>query len=263
MGKEAPWPLEHLRKYGVDVQHVHQCEDTPTGRAFIQISTKDGENSIVLLQGANYASVPHLDDPAEWIKAEVTHIMLQNEIPWEVTKAFAAYAETRQGKERVCTVFNPSPMPPADALKEFAWGGIDVLIVNEGEATDLVEAMGGEKGGSPEKALAAVPALRHIRWLVVTQGAHGVLAGVQLDKERVWIDLSASKPEKVVNTTGAGDTFTGYLVAGLMQAEVHTKSDAESVLARAGTAASMAVEVDGAMESIPAADAVARRAKSA
>lgn len=267
VGEEATWPLDHLAKHGVEVGSVHRSKDTPTGRAFIQISSEDGENSIVLLKGANFEQAPALDDPEAWLK-DATHVMLQNEIPLDVTSAYAKHAEqhkTAKDGKRVCTVFNPSPMLSKEELQAFPWGGIDVLIVNEGEAADLLEAIGGKKSASPVEGLAALPALSAVEWLVVTRGAQGFLAGVQVGDERAYIDLPASRPEKVVNTTGAGDTFAGYLVAGLMEAhnanEATTKESAERILKRAGVAASMAVEIDGAMESIPDLAAVQARAE--
>lgn len=269
VGEDAPWPLDHLRKHGVAVDDVHRSKDTPTGRAFIQISSADGDNSIVLLKGANFAPVPALDDPARWLESDATHLMLQNEIPLETTVAYAAYARTlkqRNAANRVCTVFNPSPMLTTEELQAFPWEGIDVLIVNEGEANDLLDALHGERKESAVASLAALAPLQAIGWLVVTRGGSGFLAGVLVDGERVWIDMPASPPRKVVNTTGAGDTFAGYLVSGLMQAhdadEPTSKASAERILRYAGVAASMAVEVDGAMESIPSADAVAERARS-
>lgn len=267
VGEDAPWPLEHLRKHGVHVDDVHRSRDTPTGRAFIQISSADGENSIVLLKGANFAPVPALDDPARWLEAGATHLMLQNEIPLATTVAYARHArelKLRGSERRVCTIFNPSPMLSAEELKAFPWAGIDVLIVNEGEAADLRAALGGAPQGSPVEALAALEPLREIGWLVVTRGGDGFSAGVTIGSERVMLDMPASPPTRVVNTTGAGDTFAGYLVAGLMQAhnarEPSTKESAERILRTAGVAASMAVEADGAMESIPDAGAVQARA---
>ncbi|WFD41526.1 ribokinase [Malassezia psittaci] len=266
VGEDATWPLDHLKERGVIVDDVHRSKDVPTGRAFIQISSQDGENSIVLLKGANFAPVPHLDDPAKWLDAKTTHLMLQNEIPLETTIAYVKHARTlkhENAQSRVCTVFNPSPMPTAEELRSFPWQGIDVLIVNQGEASDLLSALQGEQKESAIKSLAALEPFKEVGWLVMTRGGEGFLAGVLLDGERVWLDMPAAKPEKVVNTTGAGDTFAGYLVAGLMhshnKSEKPTKESIEQILFTAGVAASMAVEIDGAMESIPDMQAVEKR----
>ncbi|WFD31918.1 ribokinase [Malassezia sp. CBS 17886] len=261
VGDDATWPLDLLAEHHVDVESVHRSSDAPTGRAFIQIAA-DGENSIVLLKGANFERVPALDDPQQWLAQGVSHLVLQNEIPLEVTAAYVRCAEAvRTDAARICTIFNPSPMLGKDELRAFPWTGVDVLVVNEGEAHDLVVALHGEAADQPSPAhtLAGLSSLSNTPWLVMTRGGRGVLAGVLLEGTRTWLDLPASAPRAVVNTTGAGDTFTGYLVAGLMKEEPQTRAAAENVLRAAGLAACMAVEVDGAMESIPAVAAVQAR----
>ncbi|PKI83604.1 hypothetical protein MVES_002674 [Malassezia vespertilionis] len=262
VGTDAEWPLMYLEERGVDTRHVYRSKTDPTGRAFIQIAA-DGENSIVLLQGANYVRSDAIDDPAAWM-GKCTHLMLQNEIPLEVTVAYAAAAQARkeQGEARLVTAFNPSPMLSAAEIKTFPWGGIDVLIVNEGEAADMLRAMTGkdESTSAPAEALAALPALAQVTWIVVTRGSHGSAASVQLKKERIYLEVPAHRAANVVNTTGAGDTFTGYLVAGLMDAYTNnaqwTRELIDTVLHRASVASSMAVEKDGAMESMPSRAAV-------
>lgn len=257
VGHDATWPLDELAKRHVDVSSVHVSSEVPTGRAFIQIAADDGENSIVLLKGANFAPNERMDDPAAWLGADVSHLVLQNEIPLATTEAFVRCARTRRG---ITTVFNPSPMLTADELRAFPWDGIDVLIVNEGEAADMHEALTGRAARAhPAQALAQVPAFASMAWIIVTRGRHGSSAGVQIDGERVWIDIPAASTTKVVNTTGAGDTFTGYLVSGLMRLGELSRESVHAVLTRASVAAAMAVEVEGAMESIPPAEAVARR----
>ena len=96
----------------------------------------------------------------------------------------------------------------------------------------------------------------------MTRGSQGSSAGVILDGKRTWIDVPASRTTHVVNTTGAGDTYTGYLVAGLMTTDHWTIDRVRAVLQRASVAAAMAVEVDGAMDSIPAANEVEARCRS-
>lgn len=257
VGHDATWPLDELSKRHVDVASVHISKDVPTGRAFIQIAAEDGENSIVLLKGANFAPNATLDDPAAWLSEDVSHLVLQNEIPLATTEAFVRCARTRP---HVTTVFNPSPMLTTPELQAFPWDGIDVLIVNEGEAADMHEALTGQVAGAhPAQALAQVPAFASIAWIIVTRGRHGSSAGVQIQNERVWVDIPAASTTQVVNTTGAGDTFTGYLVSGLMRMTELSRETVQAILTRASTAAAMAVEVEGAMESIPADEAVTRR----
>lgn len=234
----------------------------------------------VLLKGANYPSTP--SSPSSTFSSlprAATHLVLQNEIPLSTTAAYLSHGHS-QG---LCTIWNPSPLPTAQEVQAWKWEQTDVLIVNQGEGLDLIAALTGREVDEGEKAedtlaaLAGLEQLKTLTWIVMTRGAHGVLASVLLDEstegERTTVSLAASKPKQVLDTTGAGDTFAGYLVSSL--AELHEeKSKAETgptvpsggaqprrrpsseeevrrCLQRAGVAAAMAVEVRGAMESIP------------
>ncbi|CAO1624803.1 unnamed protein product [Parajaminaea phylloscopi] len=275
VGKDAPWPLEELRKRNVRTDLARELEGVPTGRAFIQIA-EDGENSIVLLKGANFPPEPL--DPATTFSSlprKPTHVVLQNEIPLETTAAFQSYANA-QG---CATVWNPSPLPRPAELKAWKWNELDILIVNQGEGLELIEALSGEKRDAEEDAeatmrsLASLPALGDsLGWIVMTRGAQGVLASVLLQgaAERTILSQAASRPEQVVDTTGAGDTFAGYLVSTIAKQQSDAKTsghkgrpadreEAMKCLRRAKVAAAMAVEKHGATESIPDGAAVDKR----
>ena len=166
-------------------------------------------------------------------------------------------------------------MLSSEELRSFPWAALDVLIVNEGEGRDLLEALQqGEKVTSlqgPEvvEALGKVSQLSHIPWLVMTRGGQGVSASVLSSSssnnssstssvERKVLSVPAGKPRQVKDTTGAGDTFAGYLVASLMAidgADVRAgKLESEQVqqtLELAALAGAIAVETPGAMVSIP------------
>ncbi|CAD6891749.1 unnamed protein product [Tilletia controversa] len=263
VGKDASWPVETLAKCNVDVSGVSILEDVPTGRAFIQVGD-DGENSIVLLQGANGTRT--LDDAdrilntRSWGRPHAsvgpTHLVLQNEIPLETTRAFLKAAETRS----ITTIFNPSPLPTEAEAREFEWDLVDVLVVNEGEAGALVSLFGANDVHAPsmEEKLVRCPKIERIRWIIVTRGDRGVSAYVRQGDgpQRETIDQAAFKPEQVIDTTGAGDIFLGYLVAGLLMyggdANLPaTTPDIEQILRFAAYAASMAVGQRGALESCP------------
>ncbi|CEH13498.1 Ribokinase [Ceraceosorus bombacis] len=264
VGKDADWPVEELEKRGVKSDAVLRLDRVPTGRAIIQIAD-DGENSIVLLPGANFhREAASTSDPATAFKAlprPPTHLVLQNEIPLEHTKAFLSYAHAKG----VTTIFNPSPMLIQDKVRDFAWDELNVLIVNEGEGADLLEAFGVRAPEGPQSVLDALNDLKQLAkldWIVLTRGSKGVIARVRLsdcsEEERAELDKPSVKPKEVKDTTGAGDTFAGNLIHTLAQhqaSEQTTKllkrKDAEHVLEWAVTAASMAVEVEGALESIP------------
>lgn len=156
-------------------------------------------------------------------------------------------------------------------LKAWKWIELDILIVNQGEGLKLIEALCGEKrrededAGDTMRRLVSIPALnKDLGWIVMTIGAQGVLASVLVQGafERSELSLAASKPEQVVDTTGAGDTFAGYLVSTIasqqdgrsswsQRGRPRTREEALKCLSRAKVAAAMAVEKHGATESIP------------
>lgn len=181
----------------------------------------------VLFKGANYAS-----HPKKSIPAGTSHLLLQNEIPLEDTLAYLSEA----AKASAVTIFNPSPMPSDAELKAFPWDKLTWLIVNEGEASDMYKTLSGgsihsipDISGSPYAHLSAYPTLLQLSSqipqtnLVCTLGAAGVLtlipslgASPGLNSEPIF--LPAAKLQRgVVDTTGAGDCFAGYMVAGLMK----------------------------------------------
>lgn len=187
----------------------------------------------VLHKGANFA----LPDPPAQSDVErhftgISHLLLQNEIPWDSTLVHLSYAHA-QG---LVTIFNPSPMPVDTQLHAFPWVALSWLIVNEGEAESLLRVIGGNSrnykleeeypanwpdDNSQRLAFSTLNKLRHCEHLaatgvVCTLGAAGVLASICGLSEILHLPAAALEGN-VRDTTGAGDCFTGYLVAGLMQ----------------------------------------------
>lgn len=153
-----------------------------------------------------------------------------------------------------------------EELQGFNWKDVDVLIVNEGEGKELLQAMRGDDDddvGEEKDVLNALDSLNQLcqtSWIVMTKGAKGVSARVKSDgnKRRRHYDIAAAKPKQVRDTTGAGDTFAGNLTAGLM----NRSSSPQQVLQWAALAAAIAVETNGAMESIPTYQDVEARNKA-
>ncbi|KAJ3894480.1 Ribokinase-like protein [Lentinula edodes] len=277
VGEDGCWVVESLKDSQVDVSDI-QIESS--GRAVIQLAD-DGENSIILFKGANYAQHPKKSLPSG-----ATHVLLQNEIPLEDTLAYINAAA--EASPSTVTVFNPSPVPSDAEIKEFPWDKITWLIVNEREASDICQALFSgapdiNVSGSGEAACAnisgsAYPILLRLSSqfpktnIVCTLGAAGVLALVPSLQDSTAssepILLPAAKlQDGVVDTTGAGDCFTGYLVAGLMKmhderSKVLERKEVISILKRCVQASGMCVEKRGALESIPHAKDVDTRAIS-
>ncbi|KAJ6618172.1 Ribokinase-like protein [Mycena sp. CBHHK59/15] len=253
VGKDGLWVRDQLKESGVGVEAVSMVEDS-TGRAIIQL-TELGENSIILFKGANYSSLP-----SQAIHPDTTHILLQNEIPLASTFEYLAHASSSRP---ISAIFNPSPMPTPAELQSFPWSQLTWLIVNSGEASDLCKALQLNVQDADPSASAvevAKPLLSRLSShmpttnVVCTLGADGVLARFALLEGSEPVYLSAAKLQGTTrDTTGAGDCFTGYMVAGLMRLEgrVATAEDYVAVLRRCVQAAGMCVEKRGAMESIP------------
>jgi len=266
VGEDGKWLKEFLYASGVDVSGVDVIQE-PTGRAIIQVAD-DGENSIILFKGANFASLPV--PPARMVHPSTTHVLLQNEIPLETTLTYLDYALSPSLPRPVTTVFNPSPMLTSSQIRTFPWHKVNWLIVNEGEVSDLCKIFELDPqmslpdsemvAGTPLSRLSAYPLLlrlsKHISdtHIVCTLGAEGVLALVRFanDLEPIYL-RAASLRGNIRDTTGAGDCFTGYFVAGLMrlQGGVLGRDNIVNILHRCVQAAGMCVEGHGAMDSIP------------
>lgn len=135
------------------------------------------------------------------------------------------------------TIFNPSPMLTPTQLQSFPWSDLSWLIVNEGELEALLIAFGSaeripSQGGVIEKAKQEIPALLENRYfdpkvsVICTLGAQGILYTETSGNGNELIHLPAARLKgPVKDTTGAGDCFAGYFVAGLMAAEMEGKGE--------------------------------------
>jgi ribokinase len=213
-------PLEaSLNSAGVQLHVVH-APDQATGTAFICVSD-DAENAITVAPGANLALKPaHL--PA---LAGISHLLMQLEIPLPTVIAYAQAAK----KAKVQVALNAAP---AQALPPELLSCLNILIVNEGELA-VVSCHTG--------MIASCAARLDVPCLVITLGHQGCCA--RLNGEWFFQPAFAVKP---IDTTGAGDTFCGVLVAALGQGE-----DLQEALKFASAAGALACTLLGAQSSIP------------
>jgi len=196
---------------GIDTSGVVTV-DRPTGRALIVVSAS-GENSIVVVPGANT-----LCPTASAIDTDV--LVAQLEVPIEVvTSSFVAARDAG-----ATTVLNPAPATP---LPPELLAVVDVIVPNEHEV-DLL-------GGVDALLASGVGAV------VVTLGERG--ARVHTEGRVTQVDSLAVD---AVDTTGAGDTFTGYLAAGLSEG-----LDLVAAATRGCAAGALATTRAGAVPSIP------------
>ena len=225
IGNDGTWLRDMLAEAGADVTHL-QIVDTPTGHAIINV-TPDGQNSIVLYGGANQTVAP--DDARRVITSfgEGDYLLLQNEISAMPSIMRLAYEHGLQ------IVFNPAPMDAQ--VPRLPLETVSCLLLNEVEGAQLA-------GTEQPQAILEVLRRRFPKMTVIlTLGPDGVLASdggsaVSVPAPRV----------KVVDTTAAGDTFTGYYLAERLRG-----ASFADALQTACAAAAICVTRAGAAASIP------------
>lgn len=231
MGNDAfAVPLEaSLQSAGVDCL-IQRAPHDKTGTAFICVSD-DAENAITVAPGANRFLQPHhLPD-----LSGVSHLLMQLETPLSTVLAFAQAARA-QG---VQVVLNAAPM---QALPPALLDTLDVLIVNEGELRALT--------GSASSIVQCLEQIA-VPTVIVTLGAAGCCA-----RSAGVLHIQPAFAVQAVDTTGAGDTFCGVLVAALSQ-----QASLGDALRRASAAAALACTRAGAQTSVPDHAAVATLAQ--
>ncbi len=204
--------LTSLRESGV--RPLVRTSTEPTGTAMITVAST-GENAIVVNPGAN-ATLTDLTEDERNAIAEATIVLLQLEIPLE-TVIEAAHAATGT------VVLNAAPARP---LPRDLLDAVDLLVVNEHEAELL---------GGADELRTIVPRL------VVTLGA----AGAVIHTRETTTTVAGIRVE-VVDTTGAGDTFCGALVAKLDEGTA-----LHEAVGFATAAAALSVGRPGAVPAIP------------
>ncbi|MEJ6539812.1 MAG: ribokinase [Halioglobus sp.] len=219
------WAVELLASTGVDTDNIALIEGA-SGHAIIQVDDQ-GENAIVLHGGANQSfSIADIESALNH-NQQARYLLMQNE-----TNLLAEAFELAQAKG-IKIVLNPAPM--TDNIKDLPLAKLDTLIVNQGEAEALCGAADIDEMTRQMAALA--PQTR----VVVTLGGDGAMLLANGE-----VTHMNSPSVDVVDTTGAGDTFVGYFLAGV--AEGMNDHDA---LQRACLAGSIAVTRQGAITAIP------------
>ena len=229
VGKDAfaDLALALLKADGVDLSAM-KVVDGATGIAMIFVDAH-GENVIAILPGANGQMTPEDADKA--LKGVSGGVMLvQQEIPQAATERALDLARA-QG---ITAILNTAPF--LDSTASIAPKAA-ILIANETEFALL-------SGRGIEELDAAMAdwAQKHHQTVIVTLGGDGARA-VTAEGQRIAVPALPVKP---VDTVGAGDTFCGYLAAGL-----DAGLDLEAAMRRAAVAASLACLKPGAQPAIP------------
>jgi ribokinase len=228
----ADLTLADLGAHGVRTDLVHRVPG-PTGVAHIRVAA-GGQNDIVSTPLANsQLGRRHIDAALTALRGQVGVLLLQFEVPSGIT-AYAARAGHAAG---LTVILDPAP---AVATAELAWGDIDVVTPNESEAAVLTGAAVTDQAGA--EAAGRWFLRRGVRHAVITLGGLGAVA---VQNERTATHPPFAVP--VVDTTAAGDAFTGTLGSALAQAVPLAQA-----LRYAMAAGALAVTKAGAGPSLPA-----------
>ena len=223
IGRDGDMLKNFLSGSGANVKFVIYS-DKPTGNAIIEVDAH-GQNSIVVYGGANRDITPADADAVLSNFGTGDALLLQNEI------SCADYIAHKAHGKGMTVILNPSPVENLAV----GIGDVDLLILNETESLALFGSDDPKKVGEARKKIC--PAAK----VVLTLGERG----------SCFIDDSGetftpAQRVKAVDTTGAGDTFTGFFLAGYLAGS--SPSDAMAIASRA---AAISVTRHGAAASIP------------
>lgn len=224
--------IESLRKSNVDVSRVAQVPNTPSGMAMITVS-QDGENSIVVVPGANeYCNSSYYAKHVDALD-EADIVLAQLETP--VDDIYSLLKAAKQVGKTV--ILNPAPAP--DQMPDDLLQSLDFITPNETELAKIT----GMPTQSLEQIEAAACALlkKGVGCVLVTIGSRGALLCNKDGCKRY--PVAKVTP---VDTTAAGDTFNAALAVAL--AENSTISDA---IRLANAAAAISITRKGAQTSVP------------
>lgn len=227
IGPDGEFLIDILKDSGADVSNVKRLTEVRTGNALIQ-NDDEGDNCIILYGGANQAiTKAQVDETfAKFEKGD--YLILQNEINE------LKYIVEQAAEKGLKIVLNPSPMN--EKILALPLEKVDYFLLNEIEAGQLVG-----KNDQPENLLDAMCKKFPNAAIVLTVGADG--AWYAKGDEKVF---QPAFKVKAVDTTAAGDTFTGYFVAGIMKG-----MEVKEAMALAAKASSITVTRQGAAKSIP------------
>ncbi|KAK0742185.1 Ribokinase-like protein [Apiosordaria backusii] len=239
--------LTNLTSHGVDPSLVSTLPGTKTGIAMIVVEAETGQNRIIISGEANHQVDESFLTKGNWLE-KTDMLIMQLEIP--MGTVLKAVEEAK--KRGVDVLLNPAP---AKKLPGSVYEGLKHLVVNETEAAIL--------GDVDEEELDTLEGLERVgekfggmgvENFIATLGGRGVYYLTKDGKKGL---VEAERGVKVVDTTGAGDTFVGRYALDAAAARKEGKEfDIEGAVKKANKAAAVTVQREGAAASIPWRDEV-------
>ena len=221
--------IDTLKSDDINLDYIKYL-DGPSGHTVIQVN-KEGQNCIILFGGSNQSiNKEHIDATlANFEKGDF--LILQNEIN------NIEYLINEGYKKGLKICFNVSPFVPA--LLDLPLEKCSYLIVNEIEGSSIVDM---SADSVPEDLISALSSKFPHTNIVLTLGVHGSYFKEEA-KDPIFVNAFKVK---AIDTTAAGDTYLGYLIAKLSQ-----NIDPKQALEQAAAASALAVTKKGACTSIP------------
>lgn len=228
VGEDGLFLLRQLQEAGVDTSCVTVRDDIRTGHAIIQ-NSPDGDNCILLYGGANQAITCAQVDAvlSQFTAGDV--LVLQNEV------SELGYIMERAAALGLRIALNPSPMN--EKIPALPLHTVDWLLLNEVEAEQLLGYDVTDGAAAARELHEKLPRAA----IVLTMGK----AGSYYADDTQLVHQSAF-PVRAVDTTAAGDTYTGYFLAGVLDG-----LPVQAAMALGAKAAAISVTRKGAAPSIP------------
>ena len=231
IGQDGMFLLDMLKDAGANTDFVKILDTVRTGNAIIQ-NDKSGDNCIILYGGANQAITREQVDEVMSHFESGDYLVLQNEINE------LGYIVEKAHEKGMIIVLNPSPMN--EKILALPLDVINYFILNEVEAAQI---LGKEDKGEESWEQIADDLLKKFpqATIVLTMGSEGSVFKNQ--KETVCQSIYKVQ---AVDTTAAGDTFSGYFIGGILSG-----LSAKEAMDLASKASAIAVTRKGAAPSIP------------
>ena len=231
IGQDGMFLLDMLKDAGVHTEYVKVLDEVRTGNAIIQ-NDKSGDNCILLYGGANQAITREQVDEVMAHFEKSDYIVLQNEINE------LGYIMEKAHEKGLVIVLNPSPMN--EKISTLPLDTVNYFLLNEVEASQI---LGKETTGDETWEVIAGQLLERFPHasIVLTMGSEG-----SVFKNQEETVIQPIYKVQAVDTTAAGDTFTGYFIGGILSG-----LSAKEAMDQAAKASAIAVTRRGAAPSIP------------